>query len=80
MSEKVAECKVLTVEMICDKCHNGIMIPEGYVLTSNPPQYPHKCKNCGYSENYRFQYPYQKVIPLEPLRDATGNEIISDKS
>ena len=76
MSERVAEVKTLTVEMICDKCGNGRMIRNGNImLCSNPPQYPHKCNSCGYEENYPFTYPYQKLVPLEPLREPVDNEI-----
>ena len=32
------------------------------VLTSYPPQFPHKCSYCGNRENYTVQYPYTKYV------------------
>lgn len=29
----------------------------GYMLTSAPPQFPHKCQRCGYSVNLDASYP-----------------------
>jgi len=73
--EKVAEVKVLTVEMVCDKCGKGLMKPYGNnVFATYPPQYPHECNNCGHIESYPFQYPYRKLVPLEPLRKPSKRE------
>lgn len=34
------------------------MQPTGYVQTTYPPKYPHKCEDCGYLDTYDKQYPY----------------------
>lgn len=74
--ELVAEAKTLIVHMKCDKCNNGLMVQDGYtILASDPPQYPHKCNNCGYYKNYFIQYPYQRMVLLEKLREPIGKEI-----
>lgn len=73
--ERVAEAKTLIVEMICDKCSKGKMIPYGNaVLSTYPAQYPHKCENCGYMNNYPMRYPYHRLVPIEPLRKMKENE------
>lgn len=74
MAEMVAESKVLQVFMICDKCGRGEMRPTGECLMSNPPLYPHKCVVCGHIENFNFLYPYQRLVAIEELREAQGNE------
>ena len=33
-----------------------------------------KCNNCGYEDNYFVRYPYQKLVPLENLREMTDEE------
>ncbi len=57
MSEKEFKVDVYEVEYVCDECHKGFMIPTGITLTSNPPQYPHKCAECSNTEIFRIQYP-----------------------
>ena len=58
--------KTVKVSMQCDKCKTGIMERDGNtVLTTYPPQYPHKCNNCGHVENYTVEYPYLDVEPIE---------------
>lgn len=74
--EKVAEAKVLIAENVCDKCGKGRMRPHGFgELLSYPPQQPHVCENCGHVENYAVVYPYHRLVPVEPLREPTGEEI-----
>lgn len=49
-------------KLICD-C-GGEMSATGEMLTSNPPQYPHLCKNCGTKENvWNRTYP-RKIYVL----------------
>lgn len=75
MAEMVAEVKTLSVHMKCDKCQNGLMEPDGnIILTTEPPLYPHKCNNCGCTESYTFRSPYQKLIPVEKLREMKESE------
>lgn len=47
--------RVVYVRRLCS-C-GGEMKPGYYVLTSNPPQYPHVCDRCGRSETYLVCYP-----------------------
>ena len=73
--EVVAEVKTLSVYMKCDKCNNGLMLENGHIiLTTDPPKYPHKCNNCGYEDNYFVRYPYQKLVPVENVREMTDEE------
>ena len=55
---EVREVKTKQVDERCPVCHEGWMRPTGVVLTSNPPQYPHKCTKCGYEQIYQVRYPY----------------------
>ena len=76
MSELVAEAKTLIVHMKCEKCGKGIMERFGNTeLATYPPQYPHKCNNCGNVENYTTTYPYHKLVPIEFLREPTEDEL-----
>ena len=58
MSEQEYKIKPVGVKYICDVCNEGKMLPDGdIVLTSYPPQFPHKCDNCGHKENFTVKYP-----------------------
>ena len=74
MAEQVCECKVLMVHNVCEKCGIGLMLPDESKLFSLT--YPHKCDNpeCGHEKAYLVRYPYQKIVPIEPLRDMTDEE------
>lgn len=73
--ELVAEAKILLVHMKCEKCENGLMLPTGNnAFLTEPPQFLHKCNNCGNEETYRVQYPYQKLVPTETLRKINESE------
>lgn len=59
--EEHSEVKVYQINYKCPKCETGYLEGSGYVLTSYPPTYPHKCNNdsCDYSESFRGKsYPY----------------------
>ena len=65
MAEIKYEVKTYEIDMVCDKCSQGVMRPLGnIVLTTYPIQYPHQCTNCGNIENYIIQYPYTAVEKL----------------
>lgn len=74
MAEIACDCRVTLVHMVCDKCKEGTMIPTGEVLMSNPVQCPHRCENCGNIQNYNVSYPYQKLVPIKPLRKLRKDE------
>lgn len=73
MAELVAESKIYQVFMQCDKC-GGLMKSTGEYLASNPPQYPHKCQNCGAVEIFLHTYPYQRLVAVESPREPVGLE------
>lgn len=74
MPEMVCESKTLIVQMLCDKCEDGIMEFTGEALCTYPSQYIHKCQSCGHTESYFTYYPTKRVIPIEPLRYPTEDE------
>ena len=55
---EVRQVQTHQVDERCPVCGNGWMRPTGIVLTSNPPQYPHKCTVCDYQQTYSARYPY----------------------
>jgi tRNA(Ile2) C34 agmatinyltransferase TiaS len=48
---------MVKVRLYCDEC-GGRMKSTGYVQTTYPPKYPHKCADCGCIGTYNKQYPY----------------------
>lgn len=73
--EMVAEAKVLIVNQACDKCGEGIMKYDAESAQVCRIGYPHKCNKCGYLENFPVKYPYQRIVPIEVLREPVGREI-----
>jgi predicted RNA-binding Zn-ribbon protein involved in translation (DUF1610 family) len=72
MSEKQTPVQTVVVDYVCDSCGEGHMLPTGITLTSNPPQYPHKCDKCGTQDVFLTRYPQGRHIaqgdwkPAEP--------------
>ena len=61
--EKRTDVKTVRVSLFCDECGEE-MLPTGEALMSNPPQYPHVCKN-GHKVNIRRKtYPYIEFVDL----------------
>lgn len=60
--ESRTEVKVVEIDYNCPQCTVGKMRPTGIVLTSYPAQYPHKCNECGYNENFYKTYPFVEYI------------------
>ena len=50
---------------MCDECDGGEMKGDGIVLTSNPPQYPHTCTDCGARKIFMSSYPHQVTVQQE---------------
>lgn len=48
------------INLYCDKCGTR-MERGGIVLTSNPPQFPYKCPECGHETTSHIAYPVQQV-------------------
>lgn len=56
------EIKEYLVDYECPECKNGYLRSTGEVLTSMPPQMPHKCNNseCDYIETFTGKsYPHK---------------------
>ena len=49
------------IELPCEKegCDGALVSCSGMTLTSNPPQYPHRCNKCGAEKHILgITYPY----------------------
>lgn len=57
MPELSREVRTYQNTYICDECGKGEMKPTGMMLTSNPPQFSHRCNACGAEKIFCFQYP-----------------------
>lgn len=59
MPEVKRELKAFRVDMICDRCGEGIMeASDNLVLLTDPAQYKHTCNKCGYTTIYSSSYPH----------------------
>lgn len=74
--EMVAEAKILIVHQICDNCGEGLMEYDAESAQMCHIGYPHKCDKCGYIEDFSVKYPYQRVVPIEVMREAVGREVV----
>jgi len=61
VKEKRTRVSTSMVRLICEKCEGGEMKPTGICLTSNPPQYPHRCDKCGHEETVRGGRTYPRI-------------------
>jgi hypothetical protein len=52
------EVKTYKVEMCCDKCDSGKMLPTGRSFLTHPMQYQHACDKCENTEDFRVIYPH----------------------
>ncbi len=67
MKEKRMLVQAYMVCLMCDKCDGGEMKPTGICLTSLPPQYPHRCDQCGHEETVRGKtYPHHEYVKCSP--------------
>lgn len=77
--EQRTEVKTIQVDFKCPKCNNGYLRPTGAVLSSYPPQYPHKCNNPDYCDYYDtfmgVSYPY---ITYERITQSNTDSIVGD--
>lgn len=73
--EMVAEAKVLIVNQTCDKCGEGIMEYDRESDQTCRIGYPHKCSKCGRIGYYPAKYPYQRIVPIEVMREPVGREV-----
>lgn len=66
--EERTPVRMIQVDYKCPECKTGYLRHTGMVLTSDPPQFPHKCNNpnCHYRETFMNKsYPY---IDYEPIK------------
>jgi hypothetical protein len=66
------------VDFKCPKCLKGFLRPTGTVLTSYPPQYPHRCNNadCDYQQTFSDKtYPYIDHVFDDSIQIRNGNTI-----
>ena len=58
---EVREIKTKQIDERCPICgdkNSGWMRPTGIVSQTTPPQFEHKCTQCGYKQTYSVRYPY----------------------
>jgi hypothetical protein len=74
MTEIKRDVKQVYVDYECPKCRIGHLRPTGTLLTTDPPQVPHKCNNinCDYMETFNKMYPYvdYEIIIQNPISTA----------
>ena len=60
--EKRTEVKIIRVELVCERCHEGTMeLCDGIVSASNPPPYRHRCTKCNHANIITGKtYPYME--------------------
>lgn len=70
MAEKMSRLYPVEVRMYCDECKTGELIHTGVCLTSNPPQFPHVCNSCGYTQTFRDKYyPQTRQLTEEQIKE-----------
>jgi hypothetical protein len=67
--ERRYEIRQEEVAYVCDACREGEMLSDGFCLTSNPPQYPHRCNRCGHMQTFDARYPFTRTSRLNAWTD-----------
>lgn len=67
MGERRTKMVAYRVDLTCEKC-DGLMEPDGMVLTTHPPMYPHTCTKCGWK--HMGYETYSGRIAYEDAHDA----------
>lgn len=57
MGEKEYLVQPFEVIYICDICGEGEMKQTGTMISVSPPEWGHRCNNCGCTHNMLDQYP-----------------------
>ena len=57
MAERTFEVKTVGVEYVCERCSDGLMLPTGIYLPTDPPRWRHKCDACGCEDDLLQKYP-----------------------
>lgn len=58
---------------ILTKCRGEMKCDTSFVLTSNPPQYQHKCTACGAFRNFFESYPKIEFRPMPSGTNASAS-------
>jgi hypothetical protein len=69
MPREQTPIRPIQVDYRCDSCNEGYYRPNGIVLTSMPPQFPHECSNCGDSKVFTEKYPTVRYTLEDSLLD-----------
>lgn len=64
MPEKIYDSRVVTVEYACDTCGASVESIRA-TLTTEPPQYFHRCSGCGLNYYLPQLYPHTRTIRLD---------------
>lgn len=78
MAETKLPVQTVQVDYTCDECGKGQMRFGGVTLTSYPPQYPHRCSECGAKKTFNVIYPHTAVEPITYTINTRG-AVISEK-
>lgn len=69
MAEREFEVRPIGVEYVCDVCNEGVMQPNGKMITEGDinsdgwgPKWPYKCPLCGNVANLDVSYPFVKHV------------------
>ena len=57
MGRKQTPLRPIQIDYHCDECEHGLMRPVGHMLMTDPPQFEHKCTECGYLMVFNERYP-----------------------
>lgn len=68
MTETAVPVQTVRVDYLCDECGEP-MRHSGMVLTSNPPQFPHICKN-GHDRIFSVCYPTIRYVEARAAHES----------
>lgn len=69
MSERKTEATAYLIDYICDKCGVGKMVRVGQIKLKplnyeGKPLFPHRCENCGHTDEFEGSYPFPRFEPI----------------
>ena len=65
--EREVKAEVIIIRQVCERNNcGGEMVRGGSIdFLTDPPQYPHVCGKCGFTQNFQNSYPMTKFRQLE---------------
>ena len=76
--EKRTKVDTYLVELICDKCGEGEMLPDGIAKPTSPMKYEHKCTKCGHTVDILGEtYPRIERTPVKEQHTSDGGMTVS---